>query len=198
MNLITSSLKKAICNYFNNPLIDITNIDDSFTNDKFLEYDLAIICINTPHDLKKLDYILGYNELKILIVSSEISFTILKESFKLGTNGLMFHINSVMHFEVCLSCLHEDKKYIDPLFNSFILEHIIDKYNGFHEKVKILTKRETEIMELIPYNSNQDISSKLSISLKTISVHKSNIILKLNLSNNKELDYFAYQMINKF
>lgn len=55
-----------------------------------------------------------------------------------------------------------------------------------------LSKREKEILEYIALGfSNQEISEKLIISVKTVEKHKSNIVYKLRLKSYGELTRFA-------
>lgn len=52
------------------------------------------------------------------------------------------------------------------------------------EKTNDLTKRETEIIQLV-YNgyTDKEIAEKLNISIKTASTHRNNILRKLELKN---------------
>ena len=57
-----------------------------------------------------------------------------------------------------------------------------------------LTKRELQILQLISEaNSNKEIAKELYISDQTVSVHRKNIMKKLNVSNTAGLISAAYQ-----
>lgn len=59
-----------------------------------------------------------------------------------------------------------------------------------------LTKREIEIFLLIAEGTkNSEIAKKLFISPHTVEIHKTNILIKLNLKSSAEL--FCYAAINK-
>ena len=55
-----------------------------------------------------------------------------------------------------------------------------------------LTERERQVLHLITEgNSNKEIALELGISPKTVSVHRTNIMSKLNVQNTVELIRFA-------
>ena len=65
--------------------------------------------------------------------------------------------------------------------------------NRFNAKYQ-LTKREREILELIAKGkSNKDISALLFISKDTVSVHRKNLMRKLNVKNASGLIKVAYE-----
>ena len=60
------------------------------------------------------------------------------------------------------------------------------------ESLAKLTPREREVMQLIAKgNTNQDIAERLSIGIKTVETHRSNLMRKLNLHNTAEVTAYA-------
>lgn len=60
-----------------------------------------------------------------------------------------------------------------------------------------LTNREKEILLLLKQGlKNCEIAKQLFISVKTVEVHKTNIIIKLKLRNTCELLHFAFEYSN--
>ncbi|HEY9051877.1 MAG TPA: LuxR C-terminal-related transcriptional regulator [Gammaproteobacteria bacterium] len=59
-------------------------------------------------------------------------------------------------------------------------------------RLDLLTNREREIMKLIAEGyRNKDISNYLSISLKTVDKHRSNLMKKLDLHNTSGITSYA-------
>jgi DNA-binding NarL/FixJ family response regulator len=59
----------------------------------------------------------------------------------------------------------------------------------------LLTDREFEVFsDIVRGASLTDIAAKLSLSIKTVSTHKSNILAKMNLASN--VDLFRYAIEN--
>ena len=70
-------------------------------------------------------------------------------------------------------------------------------FNESHEDpanlsaINTLTEREMDVINLIRQgNSSKDISLKLNISIKTVEVHRHNILKKLKLKNAASLIHF--------
>ena len=84
-----------------------------------------------------------------------------------------------------------------PLNAQVILERIhkcIEKHteirseklaqDNFMERMKLLTTRESEVMYLVVDGlQNKDIAVKLEISIKTVEVHRANVMEKMNASS---------------
>lgn len=61
-------------------------------------------------------------------------------------------------------------------------------YHSKTSKTASLTNREREILQYITQGlSNKDIAEKLDISSKTVSVHRYNIMFKLEIKNSLDL-----------
>ena len=59
--------------------------------------------------------------------------------------------------------------------------------------INLLTEREMDVINLIKNgSSSKDISSKLNISIKTVEVHRHNILKKLKLKNAAALIHYMY------
>ena len=70
------------------------------------------------------------------------------------------------------------------------------KFNDTFVKKYNLTKREVEILNLITQAmSNKEIAKQLFISDQTVSVHRKNIMRKLQVSNTAALIKMAYEKI---
>lgn len=83
--------------------------------------------------------------------------------------------------------------------NKFLCEEIKELLQESTEEpqmaaaVNLLTEREMDVINLIKNgSSSKDISTKLNISIKTVEVHRHNILKKLKLKNAAALIHFMY------
>ena len=77
-------------------------------------------------------------------------------------------------------------RYICDEVKNIISEQIMD--DGPSQGINALSERELQIVKLIKEGfSSKEISSQLNISLKTVEVHRHNILKKLNLKNSAAL-----------
>ena len=76
---------------------------------------------------------------------------------------------------------------IKKVFESFFDEYFEEKEESRSSELIHLTKREKEISELVARGfTNNEISSALSISIKTVEFHLSSVIRKTETSNRTE------------
>lgn len=74
---------------------------------------------------------------------------------------------------------------------SFVSNSLLVSMNDYSNT---LTPKELQVIELLVLGlSNKEVANTLNNSERTISVHRSNIMYKLNLANIAELINFAYQ-----
>src|SRR5690606_31050947 len=79
-----------------------------------------------------------------------------------------------------------NQKYVSQKISNIIIESISNK--NFDTDTDVLTSRENEVLQLIAEgNSSKEISELLFLSPKTVDVHRTNIMHKLNLFNISDL-----------
>ena len=82
-------------------------------------------------------------------------------------------------------------KYIDPRLAAKVMENYSDRTSRGESK-STLSDRESEVLRLIARGySNKEIAARLSLSGKTIEVHKANAMRKLNLTSRIDLVRYA-------
>ncbi len=87
------------------------------------------------------------------------------------------------------------RRYLSPPFSERALELYIQRTNTTSLDVyDTLTKREVEIFKWMAQGyKNAEISARLSISPRTVEVHRARIMQKLDISSPRELIRFALQ-----
>lgn len=84
------------------------------------------------------------------------------------------------------------ERYMTPSIADLITSEIRDLRS--REAHEILSDREYEVFLLIASGKSvSDIARELSLSVKTISVYRSNILGKMNLKNNAEIIHYAFK-----
>jgi two-component system response regulator NreC len=82
-------------------------------------------------------------------------------------------------------------KYIDPKLAAKVMDSYSDR-DPRGETRGSLSDRESEILRLIALGySNKEIAARLSLSVKTIEVHKANAMRKLNITSRIDLVRYA-------
>lgn len=138
----------------------------------------------------------GYPKTKILILSVHNSDEVILKTIKAGAKGFLSSNSGKNELIEALYSLRGGFDYYSKSITQIILKRYIEDIELDEKKhlnnVKILTSRETEILQLWGRNfSNKAIADKLFISLRTVESHKNHIMQKLNLSTTVDLVKFA-------
>jgi two-component system, NarL family, response regulator NreC len=87
------------------------------------------------------------------------------------------------------------RRYLSHPLSEQVIEGYLQKQNGAalkpHER---LTVREREVLHLLAQGlSNAEIAARLSVSRRTVEVHRANVMHKLGLRNQVQLLRYAIQ-----
>ena len=110
-------------------------------------------------------------------------------------SGASAYLTKETSSEELLTAIHtvlRGQKYITTSITRILTEEITGKSaNPTHET---LSNREFQVFKLIASGKNiSGIALELSLSVKTISVYRANILEKLALKNNAEMTNYAFK-----
>ena len=113
-----------------------------------------------------------------------------KKMMQLGAMGYVTKNSSKEEMISAIVEVSRGRKYVcEEVKNILAEQELEDKYP--HADMNILTQREVDIVQLIKEGlSSREIAEKLEISLKTVEVHRYNILKKMNLKNTAALVNF--------
>ena len=141
---------------------------------------------------------------KVITMSVYDEPKIVKSAFKAGTYGYVLKSTGLLEFYKAIKIVMKGETYMSlglSLTNTTGM-HSQFLHNGklsssfedrFIKKFK-LTKREIEVLKLVGQAmSNKEIAKELYISDQTVSVHRKNIMKKLDVNNTASLIKFAFE-----
>ena len=113
-----------------------------------------------------------------------------KKMMQLGAMGYVTKNSSKEEMISAIVEVSHGRKYVcEEVKNILAEQELEDKHP--HADMNILTQREVDIVQLIKEGlSSREIAEKLEISLKTVEVHRYNILKKMNLKNTAALVNF--------
>lgn len=127
---------------------------------------------------------------KILGVSLHTQPTYARKMMQKGASGYVTKNSSREEMYKAIIEIHSGKKYICEEIKNILSEQVIsgeEPQSGLNS----LSQREIEIITLIKNgHSSKEIAESLNISVKTVEVHRYNILKKLNLKNAASLVNF--------
>ena len=172
-----------------------------------LEADLILLDMNLP-DMDGLEVLSNLKmknvTTKVITMSTYDEPKIVKSAFKVGTYGYVLKSNSINELFIAIQTVMKGESYMSiglSLTNTTGM-HTQFMHNGkitasfedrFIKKYK-LTKREIEVLKLVGQAmSNKEIAKELFISDQTVSVHRKNIMKKLDVNSTASLIRFSYE-----
>lgn len=130
---------------------------------------------------------------KILMLSMHDNEGYFFESLKIGAAGYV--LKSVADRDLITACRGalRDEPFLTPGMTRAIVATYLERLRrGERLPKQQLTPRETEVTKLIAEGySSQDIADALTISLKTVERHRSNILTTLGLRDRTQLTRYA-------
>ncbi len=135
-------------------------------------------------------------ETKVIGVSMHSQPAYAKKMLQIGAKGYVTKNSSKEEMIKAILEVNEGSKYVCDEIKNNISELVLEE-NKDIPNVNALTEREIEIINLIKEGqSSKEIAVKLNISLKTVEVHRHNVLKKLKLKNSASLVNFINQAAN--
>ena len=123
---------------------------------------------------------------KVIGVSMHSQPAYAKKMLQIGAKGYVTKNSSREEMFKAILEVHNGNRYICDEVKNILSEQIMD--DGPSQGINALSERELQIVKLIKEGfSSKEISVQLSISLKTVEVHRHNILKKLSLKNSAAL-----------
>lgn len=133
-----------------------------------------------------------YPEVAVLVLSMNPEEIFGLRALKLGASG---YLNKDSAPEQLVSAIHRvasGKVFVSPLLADTLATHMSKGTASLpHER---LSNREYQVMIMIARGESlKQIANELSLSVKTISTHRFNILQKMKLENNAQIVSYALQ-----
>mgnify|MGYP003605113966 CR=1 FL=1 len=156
---------------------------------------LVILDLNMPgmNGLEVLEKVRQEDtDVKIILYTMYHEKSFLTKAIDLGVNGYLLKDFAIDELSTCLSKVSTNEFWFSPKLDDSLT---IKKLDSVAAKILTLTTSEKKILTLIGQDyTTKAISEKLFVTEKTIEKHRSNIISKLGLPNERNiLQRFALQ-----
>jgi RNA polymerase sigma factor (sigma-70 family) len=161
------------------------NVKDAIEAARTLLPEIIILDINLP-DMSGLDAVEHLHESspssKILGISMHNQPAYARKMIKNGAMGYLCKNSSAKEMFLALDEIMKGKKYLCEEIKEILTRQVMD--NEEENTFKSLSERELEIIQLIKQGlSSKEIAAQLFLSVKTVEVHRYNILKKLKLRN---------------
>jgi len=129
---------------------------------------------------------------EVLILTMHDSEAILAEVLMAGVRGFLLKSDARGHLIAAVEALLEHR----PYFSSLVLEKLLHDYQvSKRDRPAIeLSSREHNVVQLIAEgHTNRSIGAVMDLSVKTVDVHKTNLMKKIDVHDRSQLIKYAIQ-----
>jgi DNA-binding NarL/FixJ family response regulator len=128
-------------------------------------------------------------ETRVIGVTMHSQPAFAKKMLQFGASGYVTKNSSREEMVTAILEVSKGNKFVCEEIKDLLADNTEDQ--ATNTAVNTLTEREMDVINLIRQgNSSKDISTKLEISIKTVEVHRHNILKKLKLKNAASLIHF--------
>jgi DNA-binding NarL/FixJ family response regulator len=119
--------------------------------------------------------------------------TYLEELLRAGASGYVLKQSAPMEFLRAIRAVAAGGLYLDPAMTSRVAEGLLERNaEASRQPRAAISRRESEVLRLIAIgHSNKEVAAQLTISVKTVEVHKANAMRKLGLTGRVEIIRYA-------
>ncbi len=155
--------------------------------------DLSMPGINGIEGIREIR--VRYEDVKIIVLTVHKTEEYIRAALEAGANGYVLKESTRDELMMAVNNVMEGKSYLSPVVSEKI---IVGYLNGGSVDARspweTLTSRERVVLKLIAEgHQNKVIADYLSISVKTVEKHRSNMMRKLNLHNAARLTAYAIE-----
>ena len=151
--------------------------------------DVALVDVNLPgmSGVEMAREVLSrHPELKILILSAYDDYAYVTEALDVGVAGYMLKTATGKELVDAIRAVFDGVFVLDKTVSARLARHWRHE-DGDHSPIELLTRRESEVLDLLAKGmSNKQVAASLSLGLRTVEGHVSNILAKLGVSSRTE------------
>ena len=129
---------------------------------------------------------------KIIFLSMHANATYAVRALQSGALAYVLKDSDFSEMLQAIENVLEGRRYLSTAIANEVFEMLLNADTGRENTLDMLSPREREILQLIAEgNTNAVVAEKLTLSVRTIESHRSNIMRKLRLSSHSDLVKYA-------
>jgi DNA-binding NarL/FixJ family response regulator len=133
-----------------------------------------------------------FPQVKVLILTQHDNREYIAPALGAGASGYVLKRSGRREMLNALRQVHEQGAFLTGNVTQEVLKEYSQNGHNKKESEQHLTDRERQVLQLtVEGKSNKEIALELGISPKTVSVHRTNLMLKLDVQNTVELIRYA-------
>ena len=133
-------------------------------------------------------------QVKVLILTMHTNEEYIFQFLRAGAAGYLVKQTAPTELVAAINAIHQGESFLSPAIHKTVIEEYIRQGEaaGKSDSLDTLTDREREVLQLLAEGfSNREIGEQLNISVKTVGVHRVNLMQKLDLHSVTDLTKYA-------
>jgi two-component system response regulator NreC len=161
-----------------------------------LQPDVVVMDISMPelNGLKATEKLKGLcPHIKILTVTRHTDDGYLQQLLQVGASGYVLKKSASHELIRAIRTVAAGHTYLDPAVTEKIVSHaVVGRPARGTPANKNLSEREEEVLRFIAWGyANKEIAARLSLSIKTVEVHKANAMQKMGMKSRIDIVRYA-------
>lgn len=159
--------------------------------------DLALMDISMPllNGLEATQQIVKrFPHVKVLILTMHADEEFIFQCLRAGAAGYVIKQTAPTELVSAIYAVYQDESFLSPAVSKTVIEEYIRQADRqrTEDRYDKLTDREREVLQLLAEGfSNREAAETLHISVKTVRVHRDNLMSKLDIHNLPDLVKYA-------
>jgi DNA-binding NarL/FixJ family response regulator len=132
--------------------------------------------------------------IRVLVLTMHTNEKYILQILQAGASGYLVKQAAVEELISAIQAVYRGDAFLSPSISKKVVQRYVQQGQVIAEEdsYELLTPREREVLQLIAEgHTNRDISRVLHISIKTVEVHRANLMKKLDLHSAAELTRYA-------
>jgi DNA-binding NarL/FixJ family response regulator len=123
---------------------------------------------------------------QVVILSMHSDETLVRQALRIGVSGYLLKRSVTEELLLAIRAAGRGEVYLSPAISQLLMTDFVSGQaeSGETDAFNRLSSREREVLQLIAEgDTNRTIAETLSVSIKTVEKHRSNIMTKLNVQD---------------
>lgn len=136
-----------------------------------------------------------FPKVRVLILSMNVAEEYVLHALRAGAAGYLLKSVSPAELELAVKAVGRGETYLSPAVSKNIVESYVQRIGGNGSSFERLTLRQREVLQLVAEgNSTKQIAKKLDLSVKTVEMHRSQLMTTLDIHDIAGLVRFAIRV----
>jgi DNA-binding NarL/FixJ family response regulator len=136
-----------------------------------------------------------FPNVRVIILSMHANEEYVLQALRAGAVGYLLKDAGTAELELAIRSVAREETYLSPAISKHVVSDYVRRMGGEPSSLERLTRRQREILQLIAEgHSTQEIAQMLSISVKTVETHRSQLMERLDIHDVASLVRYAIRV----